>query len=199
MDIVKKLKAHLAKGITTEADALYLLTEVRKLLEQEQLKRAFHYLTFHCDWTVHSKLEGPGAQAVLKHFGEANIHLRAGAELKDLPADLRNEIDRLSKLTYFKRELSQLLKDKGLPDLSASRPDAWSHFFHLYAKIIEDCPLVVTAKNAGATIEMVTVHFELAKEQIEGEMLYKITWTVSDKNGQSGDIFVINSFSGGEQ
>jgi len=36
---------------------------------------------------------------------------------------------------------------------------------------------------------------ELANQTLENEILYKVTWTVSDKNGLSGDIFVINSFS----
>jgi hypothetical protein len=26
-------------------------------------------------------------------------------------------------------------------------------------------------------------------------MLYKMTWTVTDKNGLTGDIFIINGFS----
>jgi hypothetical protein len=47
----------------------------------------------------------------------------------------------------------------------------------------------------GAGIEKVTVHFELAKQQIEDEILYKMTWTVTDRNGLSGDIFIINGFS----
>ena len=47
----------------------------------------------------------------------------------------------------------------------------------------------------GASIEKVTVHFELAKQQIEDAMLYKMTWTVTDKNGLTGDIFIINGFS----
>jgi len=47
----------------------------------------------------------------------------------------------------------------------------------------------------GASIEKVTVHFEPAKQQVEDEMLYKMTWTVTDKNGLTGDIFIINGFS----
>jgi hypothetical protein len=35
----------LEKGIVSEADALYLMVEVRKLLEQQQAKRQYEYLT----------------------------------------------------------------------------------------------------------------------------------------------------------
>jgi hypothetical protein len=39
------------------------------------------------------------------------------------------------------------------------------------------------------------LHFELAKKPVGNEMSFKVTWTVLDKNGLSGDIFVLNSFS----
>ena len=77
--------------------------------------------------------------------------------------------------------------------MSAARPDGWSHFFHLYTQIVEDCPLVMTGN--GKSVEKVTIHFEFAKQQVEDEMLYRMTWTVTDKNGLTGDIFIINGFS----
>ena len=79
--IVAKLKVLLAKGITSEADALYLMVEVRKLLEQQQAKKQYEYLTFHCDWALHAMLEGTTSQKILKLFDAANIHLKTGVEL----------------------------------------------------------------------------------------------------------------------
>ena len=58
MNIIDKLRDHINAGITKEADALYLLAEVRKLLEQQGLKKDYEYLTFHCDWIVDPKLAG---------------------------------------------------------------------------------------------------------------------------------------------
>src|SRR5579863_6290738 len=191
MNIIDKLRDHINGGIVKEADAVYLLTEVRRLLEQQGLKKDYEYLTFYCDWVVHPKLTGSMAQRMLKRFDEANIHLKTGMELHELPNGLSHEIDRISKLWYFEKELGTFLEKNGLPDLSAIRPDGWSHFWHLYTQIVEDCPLVMTSGN-GSDIEKVTVHFELAKQPIEDEMLYKITWTVTDKNGLTGDIFIIN-------
>jgi hypothetical protein len=95
-----------------------------------------------------------------------------------------------------------------LGDLDA---DGWTHFLHLYTKVIEDIPLAVaipamkrkpkqgTNDSPPKHISHVPVHCELARETIrhaEGEeVLFKVTWTVHDKNGQSGDIFILNSFS----
>jgi hypothetical protein len=171
------------------------LAEVRKFLEQQGLKDQYEYLTFHCDWAVHAQLRGRTAQRVLKHFDEANIHLRSGLDLEQLPKSLQQEIDRISKLAYFEQELTGFLQMHNLPDLSAKRPDGWPHFVHLYAKIVEDCPLVMSADNKTATIDKVTLRFELAKQPLEHEMFYKMTWEVLDKNGLTGDLFILNSFS----
>src|SRR5580698_9327794 len=107
MDILHKLVDQLQKGIETEAEASYFLSEIRKFLEQQGLKKNFEYLKFHCDWILHSALGGPMAQKVLTQFDEANIHMKTGMRMQDLPHGLQQEIDRLSKFRYFEQELSQ--------------------------------------------------------------------------------------------
>lgn len=60
---------------------------------------------------------------------------------------------------------------------------------------VEDCPLVMTAKNAAATIASVTLQMELAKRVEHGEVFFRVRWIIQDKTGRSGEIFVVNSFS----
>lgn len=193
---LKKLAALLHVGITDEAQVIYLMSGVRKLLEQQQTKKQYQYLTFHCDWTLHSKLEGPAAQDVLQYFEAANAHLKTGVPLHQLPSDLRREIDNISQMKHFEKELDAFLQAHGLPGINATRTDGWIHFLHLYAQVVEDCPLVIAGKNHSASgIESVTVHLELAHQSVGDEMPFKVTWTILDKNGLSGDIFIINSFS----
>lgn len=195
--IITKLEIMLSTGITTEPDALYLMVAVRKLLEQQQAKKQYEYLKFHCDWALHATLEGTTAQKILELFDAANIHLKQGEELHDLPGLLRMEIDRISKMRYFEDQLADFLKANGLPGLGMTRSDGWIHFVHLYAKIIEDCPLVMTPKNQSATIASVTLKTDLAKasKQDGGDMWFRVRWIIQDKNGLSGEIFVLNSFS----
>jgi hypothetical protein len=195
MDILIKLKNHLNSGIDTEADAVYLLSQIRKTLEQQKLKEQYEYLTFHCDWVLHFALAGRTTQKILRVFDEANIYLKKGVELYELPAPLDRELAQIFKLEHFKDELEGFLKAQNLPHLTVKRPDAWPHFFHLYAKVVEHCPLTMNTKDSNSTIRLVTVHFELANAPLGEHMLYKITWTVLDKNGLTGDLFVMNSFS----
>ena len=194
-DIIRKLETELEGGITNEVQVDYLMTGIRKLLEQQQAKKQYEYLTFHCNWVLHSKLEGTTAQKILKRFDLANVHLKTGIKLHELPIDLGREIKGISGMEWFRAELLAFLSVNGLPGVDKVRRDGWTHFLHLYGKVVEDCPLVMTTNDPAATIEKVTVHLELANQAVETEMFYKITWTITDKNGLSGDIFVINSFS----
>jgi hypothetical protein len=198
--ILDKLTKLLTKGISSEADALYLMVETRKLLEQQQAKKQYEYLTFHCDWALHAQLQGAMAQQILKRFDEANIHLKSGGvELHELPGLLRMDIDRISKMTYFKQEFESFLQANALPTLASTRSDGWTHFVHLYSRIVEDCPLLMTNGNASATIVSVLLQVELAKKVEHGEMFFQVRWIIKDKNGASGEIFVINSFSANPQ
>ena len=197
-DILSKLSEQLDEGITSEVQVVYLVAGIRKLMERDGVKAEYPDLNFHCDWTLHSKLEGSAARAVLSRFDTAHLFLRdRHLDLHDLPSDLRSDIDRISKMRSFKQELSRFLETYGLPPLEKHRPDWWAHFLHLYARVIEDIPLVVRGANAHEiqNISEVVIHFEEAREDFGGEALFKVTWTIHDNNGQSGEIFVINSFT----
>jgi hypothetical protein len=95
----------------------------------------------------------------------------------------------------FNSEMQEFLKSSGLPGLDKNRSDGWVHFLHLYAAVVEDCPLVMTPTNKSAGIASVTLHEELANRPVKDDIWYKVTWRILDKSGESGDIYVLNSFS----
>ena len=65
------------------------------------------------------------------------------------------------------------------------------------AKVVEDSPLVVTAKNTTASIASVTLNVDFAKASKKdgGDMWFKVRWIIEDKNGMTGEVFVLNSFA----
>lgn len=211
-DIIRKLGDELTTGITTEVQVVYLLAGIRKLIERDKVEEQYADLKFHCDWALHSSMDRAAAKAILNRFDSAHALLRTKViNLRTLPWELRNEIDRISQMEIFEEQLAQFLAAYGLPPLTQHRSDGWAHFLHLYTKVIEDIPLVVAApavrrkRKQGTTdsqpkhISHVTVHCELERETVKHddgeEALFKVRWTVHDKNGQSGEIFVRNSFS----
>src|SRR2546430_17470155 len=101
------------------------------------------------------------------------------------------KIDHISKMQYFEEELEGFLEANRLPTLEMTRSEGWIHFVHLYAKIIEDCPLVMTTKNKSATVVSVTLKMDLARasKQDGGDMWFKVRWIIEDKNGRSGELY----------
>ena len=55
-DIIGKLKRHLSDPITTECAAIYLLVQVRKILEKSQPTPPPFVLWMYCHWAVHVDL-----------------------------------------------------------------------------------------------------------------------------------------------
>ena len=187
-EIIRKLTMELQKGIESEVQAVYLLTGVRKLMERGEVKDKYSDLKFHCDWVLHAKLSGPAAQSLLRKFDEANKRLKnEQITLKDLP-----EVDRISNMETLKKELSQFLSNYGLPSLTMKRQDGWNQFLYLYCNVVQDIPLVVQ-DSAVQEISRVVVRVDTAEQGTE--ILFKVTWTICEKNGKTGTIFVINSFS----
>lgn len=200
--ILKKLTAELNRGIDTEVQVVYLLVGIRKLIERDALGRKYPSLKFHCDWALHSRLEGTGARSILREFDAAHALLKGEVQLHDLPATLKNEVLRISKMESFSEELSQFLESHDLPPLTKHRSDGWVHFLSLYTRVIEDIPLVVRQAATDSSprhITEVTVHCETAREAVTHpggeEILFKVRWNIVDKHGESGEIFLINTFS----
>jgi hypothetical protein len=162
-DIIRKLTKELDAGITTEVQVVYVLVGIRKIIERDKLERKYGALKFHCDWALHPSMDRASAKEILMPFETAHPLLNKGVELAELPSDLGHEIDRLVRMKSFKNELARILKTYGLPSLTQQRSNGWTHFLHLYTKVIEDIPLVL--KGSGAPhISQVTVGCELARE-----------------------------------
>jgi hypothetical protein len=204
-DITSKLTNEIVNGIQTEAQVVYVLAGIRKLIERDDLKEQFRALNFHCDWTLHSTMDRAGARTILAIFDEVHPYLVAGIEL---PKYLEFQVDRISKMRSFRDEFSEFSELFDLPPLTINRSDGWVHFLHLYAAVIADIPLTVRAPGERALgagvdglnhISKVVVTCELAPEIVKyeefREQFFTVTWTIYDLNGQSGRLEVFNSFS----
>lgn len=54
-EIIRKLKMEIDRGIRTEPEVMYLLAQIRKLIERDDKTAEYSGLDFHCDWVLHSK------------------------------------------------------------------------------------------------------------------------------------------------
>jgi hypothetical protein len=85
----------------------------------------------------------------------------------------------------------------GFRTLRGTRSDSWIHFLHFYAKIVEDCPLVMRATDKSSTIAGVTLKIDVAKASGQGgsDTWFQVRRIIEDKSGLSGEIYVVDSFS----
>jgi hypothetical protein len=143
-DIIAKLSRALGADIRTESQVVYVLVEARKLLEQQDTLEDFPALKLCCDWAVHPRLRGLGAQGVLKVFDDYEIEfLKSNISTADY-APLKD----FAMLTSFRAELAGALAPHGVDVHSLSSKDYWQSFIRQYVSVIQDCPLEA---RAGAT------------------------------------------------
>ena len=72
--IVEKLQKELEEEVTTERHVVYILAEVRKLLEVRGRAddNKFKALHFYCSWALHTKMKREGAARILERFDTAH-------------------------------------------------------------------------------------------------------------------------------
>lgn len=184
--IIEKIQNEIDIGITRESQVLYILAEIRKILEQEDALSQYRYLEFHCNWVLHSKLDRAFSQKVLNHFNSAHLQILNGEELAN------SEADKISKMERFREELSDFFSSYNLTDITSSS-NSWTKFLYLYGLIIQDTPLVIRNSNS-AGIQEIIVSVELSKETHSSYQLYKVSWRLKDRDGRHGTIYVLNSF-----
>lgn len=185
--IIFKIQREIDAGFKTEAQVLYVLAEIRKIIEQEGTREDFYYLNFHCDWALHSKLKGPTAQSIINQFNPLSEGLR-----KNEPLNPTNEALEISKMYHLLAELSAFLRSHGITDF-ASDLNIYSKFLYFYSLIIQDAPLVLRS-DSTSRIAKIVISTEEATRSVFGQKFYKVSWNLTDIDGNSGGFEIFNSF-----
>src|SRR6266566_2316501 len=90
-DIIAKLSNELAEPIVSERQVVYILVELRKLIELNDDGDTFKTLKFYCDWAVHAVLKAPPAQEIVRYFDkyqQFNEEMNNAARGRALAADI---------------------------------------------------------------------------------------------------------------
>lgn len=139
--IVAKLREHLEDGIDTEPEVVYLLCEIRKLLDYHNVGAS--PLRMFCNWAVHVDLHKPGTvqhlvlriDEVLTNFFE---HPETGTTMSVEGALIKE----LAYFDMFRAELLRFLQDAALPTDLCTADRQWANFLFAYTGVIEDGSLV---------------------------------------------------------
>jgi hypothetical protein len=152
--IAEKLAPRLEEQIRSESQVVYIMVELRKLLEHEQLKATYDIVNFYGNWVVHTKLEdSPIADKIVCYFDDLN-RIGAGEELA-----VEQGISRLIGHMPFQSQLRACLAQLCL-STTLSDDAQFGAFCAELGKVIEDCPLFIRRrkpKRDTAFVESVTV------------------------------------------
>lgn len=174
--IVEKLDTFLqVQPLTTEAQATYLMVELRKVLDHAYDKdKDFSLLRFYSDWAVHTSKErrlsnmAPVIQAMYDHVKQEieNPHL--------VGFDKSPVVDFIY-LEELKKEMVTLFKAESLPEIIFEHEN-WVSFVLLLVNVLIDQPIVNPIPEVSEFVFM-----EAAPDCIIGRMYF--VSSLSNKDG----------------
>jgi hypothetical protein len=143
--IVAKIRAEMERGIKSECQAVYLLVEIRKLLDRDQSSaQRYKSLRLFGNWVVHVRLDNDQAQEIVRRADAFYVKLVNGT----LSHEEITDFARILEFNKFRDELSQFLQTKRLRPFSDVE---WNLFLTCYLQVIEDCPLYCVSRDASVT------------------------------------------------
>jgi len=130
--IIEKTKKFLQehKSFKEESEIIYLLVQIRKILELERSK-PYKTLYFYCNWVLHSKLNRPSTTKFLADIFDQSIDLNGTAHQN--ARNIKNVGKEFFTVKTFKNELGSFLRSIGLPQRFSNE--------RLLLEIIKDCPI----------------------------------------------------------
>jgi len=143
-DIRSKLRREFSEPITSERQVVYILVEIRKLLELNDDAEYFPALTFYCDWAAHAVMDKEGAKRIVRRFNEwqrISDEARLSGIEPILDQHFRAELDETTELRRFREQLDTYLTRNQLDSSVAAERLKWRAFVEFYAQVIEACPL----------------------------------------------------------
>jgi hypothetical protein len=186
-DIKAKLNDALAKPIMTEEQVVYIMVELRKLMEISGDGSSFPSLQFHCDWVAHPVMDRAPARRIVALFDKHQeiIEKTAQAPGGKLAADMTyfTELGPILTLSNFRNELDAYLRSQQLdPTIPGTSKDNWANFLSYYARVIEDCPLRCTASGLQYTEEVILKVLDIKPGPPPYNFQLVIEWRWKSKN-----------------
>jgi hypothetical protein len=155
-DILTKLAAELADPINSERQVVYVLVELRKLIELNADGPHYPSLKFHCDWAAHAVLKGPPAQEIVRLFDRHQEVYDSPSATHDHPdMSFMARLGPILTMSTFRNELNSYLHAQGLDSSIPNDNDKWAAFLSYYVRVIEDCPLKCTSQGLQYVDEVV--------------------------------------------
>lgn len=140
-DIVSKIAKELEQEIVSERQVVYVLVELRKLLESQELDKDANCraLMFSCDWAAHSKLNRESAKAITMLFDRYEARCRVepiGVGQAGIP-----ELVEFCEHSRFRQQFANACEQNDIPADAVKNDDWWRSFLKHFSEVVRDCPI----------------------------------------------------------
>ncbi|MDR2284823.1 MAG: hypothetical protein LBE37_16535 [Sphingobacterium sp.] len=143
-DIIEKIRKLVDKGVESEAECVYLLAQIRKYLEQQDIP-GYWDLRMCANWALHSKLDNQSVKILLEELNEFLVDSENQQSF-----DLKRHPSLKSKLSFvagLQSDLKEFLTGVGIDTRICDDDNTYSNLLCFFTQVIEDTPLVCRAKN----------------------------------------------------
>jgi hypothetical protein len=187
-DIVGKLSVELRRPIKHERQVVYILVEIRKLLDHVDPDRTtWEALRTFCNWPLHTNLTSGWAKKPIELMNEV-IQRKDGMLELLINADRRKQVQSIFSLDEIYTELIQFLKQQGIGQFNVLILQEWATFLKLYFSVVADCPLTFTKDLPFDHVKQVTVRVYEVPEDVKAEnancaAMFGVTWVFATKSG----------------
>jgi hypothetical protein len=179
-DLVTKLHNHLTQRVNKECQVVYILCQVRKLLDGYCDDKSLLSLKFYCDWAVHTNLTYDNRTKPFLQIIDNYIHKDQSGTAISLEEQL--EFQALLHLDSFRWQLKSVLESYTLPtDVCRSRY-RWLSFVKAYSGVIQDGSLVYKGRDMKV-IKSLT--FISITQSVGDSQPATVEWKAELKNGNT--------------
>lgn len=175
-EIVGKLIPVVSEPVDSECKVVYLLCEVRKLLEKYPPDPPPIALKLYCHWALHIDLTNPGTTGPLLDRVDAFVG-RALVGGLDIIADLAMCRDFLF-LDTFRQQLGIMLSSFDLPTTLCDEDQCWSVFIAQYARVIQDGSLSCESRVNPLKHVRKVVFNKGQRKRADGFVPFDIVWDI---------------------
>jgi hypothetical protein len=191
--IVHKLREHLAGPVDTECKVVYLLCEVRKLLDRYPRGPSQFALRLFCNWALHVDLSRSGTTRTFLERVDRFVlnQLTPGSDTKETFLEEHSLFREFVYLDTFREELSRFLAARDLPTALCTEDKRWFTFLAAYAGVIEDGSLVCEDKGPNKLRIVDKVTFTKGPQRMEDSHVpFGITWDILLKDRRRLEVEV---------
>ena len=190
--IIGKLRAHLAGPVDTECRVVYLLCEVRKLLDKQRPDPMPFALRLYCHWAVHVDLSRPSTTMPFLEKVDDYVFNKLNAdETNDTIVAEEGIFREFVYLETFRKELSQFLALHRLPTSLCDEDALWFAFLAAFAGVIEDGSLTCVSRDADKLKIVKRVTFTKGREwRRDGHVPFRLKWDILLKDNRRVEVEV---------